>query len=139
MDLHPARFYRRSAGLLALLTGSDCANAQPETASSSQHSASTVLSGLIVMGPEGVSSQPMDIALEDGLITGVVPTGSTDWGDVERVELAGHWATPAFIDSHVHLTYLAVSSEMADGGIAAAVDLAAPQTADDPAASDDKT
>jgi imidazolonepropionase-like amidohydrolase len=37
------------------------------------------------------------------------------------------WIIPAFIDSHVHFSYLPKSKEMLDGGICAAVDLASPE------------
>ena len=62
------------------------------------------------------------IAIADGRITAVGPAAS---GGPE-VDLAGYFVAPAFIDSHVHLTYLPRAAEMAAAGIAAAVDLAAP-------------
>ena len=85
-----------------------------------------VLTGLTVIGPDGAASEPMDLAMADGRISEIVPTGTQGWESTEQVDLNGHWAVPAFIDSHVHLAYLEVASEMADGGVAAAVDLAAP-------------
>lgn len=45
-----------------------------------------------------------------------------------RVDIAGKWVAPAFIDSHVHLAYLPEGETLADHGIAAAVDMAAPES-----------
>ena len=42
------------------------------------------------------------------------------------VNITGHYIVPAVIDSHVHLAYRFSAAELARGGIAAAVDLAAP-------------
>lgn len=47
-------------------------------------------------------------------------------GAGEVVDLAGHFVVPAFIDSHVHLAYAPRAAELLAGGIAGAVDLAAP-------------
>lgn len=44
----------------------------------------------------------------------------------ERLSLSGHWVVPAFIDSHVHLAYLPQGPALAAGGVAGAVDWAAP-------------
>lgn len=44
----------------------------------------------------------------------------------ETVNLQGHWVVPAFIDAHVHLAYLPAGEGLAAGGIAGAVDWAAP-------------
>ena len=45
---------------------------------------------------------------------------------LRRVNADGRYIAPAFIDSHVHLAYRFSAPELALGGIAAAVDLAAP-------------
>ena len=45
-----------------------------------------------------------------------------------RVDIAGKWVAPSFIDSHVHLAYLPEGETLADHGIAAAVDMAAPES-----------
>ena len=45
---------------------------------------------------------------------------------LRRVNADGRYIEPAFIDSHVHLAYRFSAPELARGGIAAAVDLAAP-------------
>ncbi len=44
----------------------------------------------------------------------------------EVIDLTGRWLVPAFIDSHVHLAYDPRGEELATGGVAGAVDLAAP-------------
>ena len=45
---------------------------------------------------------------------------------LRTVDANGRYLAPAFIDSHVHLAYRFSAPELARGGIAAAVDLAAP-------------
>jgi imidazolonepropionase-like amidohydrolase len=65
---------------------------------------------------------PADVEVADGKIVAV---GAVS-GDAFRVDVTGRWIVPAAIDSHVHLAYLPMVEEMADGGIAGAVDLAAP-------------
>ena len=67
----------------------------------------------------------VDLLIEDGRVEAVVPAGAAPAGD-QAVEADGRVVVPAFIDSHVHLVYLPEAEAMADGGIAAAVDLAAP-------------
>jgi len=42
------------------------------------------------------------------------------------IDLAVHRVAPAFIDSHVHLVYAPAAAEFVAGGVAGAVDLAAP-------------
>lgn len=76
-----------------------------------------VLTGGTVVG-RGVT----DIEVEGGKIValGAVSPNAT------RIDVKGRWITPAAIDSHVHLAYLPMGAELAAGGIAAAVDLAAP-------------
>jgi cytosine/adenosine deaminase-related metal-dependent hydrolase len=43
--------------------------------------------------------------------------------DTRVVELTGSFVAPAFIDSHVHLSYYPVAADLPKGGIAGAVDL----------------
>ena len=54
-------------------------------------------------------------------ITSAAPSNT-----LRTVNADGRYLAPAFIDSHVHLAYCFSASELARGGIAAAVDLAAP-------------
>ena len=54
-------------------------------------------------------------------ITAAAPSST-----LRTVDATGRYLAPAFIDSHVHLAYRFSAPELARGGIAAAVDLAAP-------------
>jgi len=106
----------------------------PSTATDDQstglpNSGSVLLQGVTVAGESSVSGQSVDVLVEGGRITAI---GDLEAGDASVEDLSGRWLAPAFIDSHVHLSYLPRSEQMLDGGIAAAVDLAAPiQTLDD--------
>jgi len=62
----------------------------------------------------------VDLRIEDGVVV--------ELGELvgEGVDLRGKTVVPAFVDSHVHLAYWEVADELAAGGVAAAVDLAAP-------------
>jgi imidazolonepropionase-like amidohydrolase len=64
-----------------------------------------------------------DVEVRDGKIVAV---GRVD-ARVEAVDVSGRFLAPAFIDSHVHLAYLPMIPDMLAGGVAAAVDLAAPE------------
>jgi imidazolonepropionase-like amidohydrolase len=85
-------------------------------------SGSYVFSGGIVVG-----LGPADVEVRDGDITvvGTAAEGSVD-PSLPVVDVSGLWLVPAFIDSHVHLVYDPRPDQMADGGLAAVVDLAAP-------------
>ncbi len=70
---------------------------------------------------------PIALVLAGGRITALGPTVTSTPGD--RVhDLGGAFVAPAFIDGHVHLAYLPAAEALADGGVAGAVDLAAPLT-----------
>ena len=58
-----------------------------------------------------------NVRIQNGRITEIETSETTQTPNI--------WMVPAFIDSHVHFAYLPRSEEMLDGGIAAAVDLAA--------------
>ena len=76
----------------------------------------------VVTGGTVVGHGRADVEVADGRIVGlgtVAPTG-------ERIDVSGRFLAPAFVDSHVHLAYLPEAAAMANGGIAAAIDLAAP-------------
>jgi imidazolonepropionase-like amidohydrolase len=79
-------------------------------------------------GPVSVEhGGPVDVEVEQGRIIEVLGAGeSLLCDDDDSVELDGAWILPAFIDSHVHFAYYPVAEELARGGVAAAVDLAAP-------------
>lgn len=64
------------------------------------------------------------LVVENGRIDRFEPgdqSPTTDYFDA-----SAYFAVPAFIDSHVHLTYFSVAEALAKGGVLAAVDLAAP-------------
>ncbi len=66
-----------------------------------------------------------DVWMSDGTIRAV---GAVDAPGAAELDATGLWIAPAVIDAHVHLAYLPQAAEMADGGVAGAVDLAAPLT-----------
>lgn len=78
--------------------------------------------GWVLAGGTVVGLGLADVEIRDGRIAAV---GAVDPA-LPTVDVSGHWLAPAFIDSHVHLVYLPQPVEMAQGGIAAVVDLAAP-------------
>jgi imidazolonepropionase-like amidohydrolase len=63
-----------------------------------------------------------DVTVRDARIESVGPAAS----GVERVDVSGRYLVPAFIDSHVHLTYYPVAEQLLKRGVVAALDLAAP-------------
>ena len=64
------------------------------------------------------------LIVRDGQIEQI--TSDAPSSTLRVVNATGHYIVPAFIDSHVHLAYRFSAAELARGGIAAAVDLAAP-------------
>jgi len=96
--------------------GEETPNPQPATGA-------VLLRGPTIAGDSSFAGQSVDVLIEDGRIAAI---GALDAGDAETIDLQGRWLAPAFIDSHVHLSYLPRSEQMLDGGVAAAVDLAAP-------------
>jgi len=90
---------------------------------------SVLLQDAMLAGAGPFSGQSVDVLVEAGRITAI---GHLEVGEASVENLQGRWLAPAFIDSHVHLSYLPRTEQMLDGGIAAAVDLAAPiQSLDD--------
>lgn len=67
--------------------------------------------------------QAIAIEIAAGRIVGVDTPASPS---VPVVDGHGHYVVPGIIDSHVHLDYLPVAPEHAQGGVVAAVDLASP-------------
>jgi imidazolonepropionase-like amidohydrolase len=72
------------------------------------------------------TDDPVDIVVNGGTIAAILPAGEGRAQDREVVDGDRRLVVPAFIDSHVHLLYLPEAAAMGAGGIAAAVDLAAP-------------
>ncbi len=79
-------------------------------------------SGLVVRGATVVGVGRVDLLVRDGRI---VELGEIT-ENVAEIDARGQFVAPAFIDSHVHLAYAFDEPTLAAGGIAAAVDLAAP-------------
>ena len=67
---------------------------------------------------------PVDVLISGGRIA-AVGTVRPDAAPRE-VDLSGRWLAPGFIDSHVHVAYLARGAELRAAGVVAAVDLAMP-------------
>jgi len=72
------------------------------------------------VGALGADGKPFALTVDAGAIVVDDPT------IVDTVDLSGSFVAPAFIDSHVHLAYDPRGPELLAGGIAGAVDLAAP-------------
>ena len=93
--------------------------------------------------PGGVA---VDLEIRGGRVSAKLPAGQSescreiqtgaasgpagdDTDGAERAEVVdgrGHWLSPAFIDSHVHLVFFPDADQLPRAGVAAAVDLAAP-------------
>ncbi|MCP4867282.1 MAG: amidohydrolase family protein [Proteobacteria bacterium] len=84
------------------------------------HFGRLIVRGALLAG----AGSPVDVEVLDGWIVAVGP--SIDPKGAEVVDATGQWIAPAFIDSHVHMEYYPMVSEMAGGGGAAVVDHAAP-------------
>jgi len=65
-----------------------------------------------------------DVEVRDGRIQAIGPGASAALAaQAKRIDVTGRFLAPAFIDSHVHLSYLPRAADLAAGGIAAAVGL----------------
>ncbi|MCK6507388.1 amidohydrolase family protein [Myxococcota bacterium] len=84
------------------------------------------LRGVALAGSPLPHGTVADVAVREGRIH---LAGAGEGRATEEVDGAGLWLAPAFIDSHVHLSYAPRAAELAAGGVAAAVDLAAPEAA----------
>lgn len=82
---------------------------------------------LAVIGATIVGHGPGQLWAKGGVITAIAAPGSAPPGGAEVLDYEGRFLAPAFIDSHVHLAYLPRAAEMAAGGVALAVDHAAPE------------
>ena len=72
---------------------------------------------------------PVDVQIRGDRIVAVQPAQAIyETPPADRaLELTGRWLVPAFIDSHVHLSYWPVGEDLLRGGVIAVVDLAAPE------------
>jgi imidazolonepropionase-like amidohydrolase len=78
--------------------------------------------GTLVVGATVVGGPSGPLWFEAGRVRAPGPPEEA----AERLELAGAFVVPSFIDAHVHLAYFPVGRELARAGIAAVVDLAMP-------------
>ncbi|GDX80249.1 amidohydrolase [Deltaproteobacteria bacterium] len=79
---------------------------------------------ILLQGGRVVGQGLVDVWMRDGRILEVGEGLAAEGAEV--IDVSGRFLVPAFIDSHVHLAYLPEGGAMADGGVAGAVDLAAP-------------
>lgn len=75
-----------------------------------------------LVGARDLGGQPLVLEIRDGAIVAPGTLGS----DADVRDLRGATVVPAFVDAHVHLSYWDVAEEHARGGVAVALDLAAP-------------
>jgi len=70
----------------------------------------------------------VDVVVKEGVISSVLQgdARAQPRAGADVIDLSGHWIAPGFIDSHVHLVYKPAALKMAQGGVIAAVDQAAP-------------
>jgi imidazolonepropionase-like amidohydrolase len=78
--------------------------------------------GFVVRGARGLDGETFTF----GVVAERIVDPSELSSSAPVVDLGGRFTVPAFIDSHVHLTYYAVAEALPAGGIVAAADFAAP-------------
>lgn len=82
----------------------------------------TAQEGFFIRGGRGLQGE----AIAFGVVAGrIVPIEDLPKAN-PVVDLGGRFVVPAFIDSHVHLSYYSVADALPRGGIVGAVDFAAP-------------
>lgn len=111
-------------GANSTTTGTNDPTGGPTGANTGSPSDLPLAATLLLRGGQIVGAGPADVRIAGALITEV---GALDPLPGETiVDVTDRWLAPAFIDSHVHFAYLPGAPDMARGGVAAAVDLAAP-------------
>ena len=83
----------------------------------------TTPAAVVLRGAEIVGIGRADLEIRDGRIAAI---GDVADRGLPEVDVRGRFIAPAFVDSHVHLAYAFDAPTLAAGGVAAAVDLAAP-------------
>ncbi|MFH0784268.1 MAG: adenine deaminase [Pseudomonadota bacterium] len=56
-----------------------------------------------IIDVEGKTLFPGDLLIEDGIITALLPAGSTPPADSDSMDISGMFISPGFIDSHLHI------------------------------------
>ncbi len=84
--------------------------------------------GVVLRGATVVGTGVRDVTVREGRIARIAAVGDAAPEDdaLSELDARGQYLVPAFIDSHVHLAYAFDAPALAHGGVAAAVDLAAP-------------
>ncbi len=91
---------------------------------SSEAKSANSSTSLLIRNARLPGGSSVEVLIQDGIIAEV---GSEILAEAEEtIDAKGRYLVPAVIDSHVHLDYLPVAQELVEGGIAAAIDLAAP-------------
>jgi len=98
-----------------------------ESASSGSASAPAraLPSTYVIRGAHVVGIGDVDVLVRQGQIA-ALGAEATEQAGVFAVDHTGMFLVPAFVDSHVHLSYAFDAQTLAAGGVAMAVDLAAP-------------
>ena len=127
--LRAARQMRRAFSRLSLaptsgVEGTTSDAAEPgEPSSTSVATPKRVTPGAVVLrGAEVVGVGRVDLEIRDGRIAAI---GEVAARDLPEIDVKGRFIAPAFVDSHVHLAYAFDAPTLANGGVAAVVDLAA--------------
>lgn len=76
----------------------------------------------VVRGATVIGHGRVDLRIEDGRIVEIGALAASPFD----LDARGRFIAPSFVDSHVHLAYAFDAPTLAAGGIAAAIDLAAP-------------
>lgn len=62
----------------------------------------TVVRGGTVFDGRGGDGVAADVVVEDGRVTGIVPSGTADVVGARELDASGCWVTPGFVDLHTH-------------------------------------
>ncbi|MFP3465147.1 amidohydrolase [Leifsonia sp. SIMBA_070] len=69
---------------------------------------------LVLAGARVPGEAHVDVVIDGGRITAVVPAGSLPGDSAERIELDGRWLVPGLWDQHVHFTQWAQTARRLD-------------------------